>query len=403
MRHVAVALVVALLVWPALADDDKPKDKAKEKAKATQSVPAVPLIQKGGGGPEAAKPGTPAAQYQALVKEFSYAQEAYFKEYQAAKDEDKPKLHPEKFFKLMERFSGKFLELAEQNSKDPVALDALLWVVKSYNGRAAAKDSPRAKAMGILMRDHVMSEKIGSACQALSYQIYDPQTEPLLLAILEKNPSQSVQADACLAMAQGMQQLSQLVRDLVANPANAAAYEQAFGKEYVESNRKRDAAKLEADSCELYQRFADKYVASMKSERLANMFQTLSYSTDKSGEKVLRMLLDKDQRREVKGLATLTLGQMLKRQADAQPAEQGEKTRKESESLFETAIEKYGDVQTQFYGPVSKKAKSELNALRFLSIGKPAPEVEGVDQDGKKFKLSDYKGKVVLLDFWSQH
>jgi cytochrome oxidase Cu insertion factor (SCO1/SenC/PrrC family) len=26
-----------------------------------------------------------------------------------------------------------------------------------------------------------------------------------------------------------------------------------------------------------------------------------------------------------------------------------------------------------------------------------------VDQDGKKFKLSDYKGKVVLLDFWSQH
>jgi len=38
-----------------------------------------------------------------------------------------------------------------------------------------------------------------------------------------------------------------------------------------------------------------------------------------------------------------------------------------------------------------------------LEIGKVAPDVEGQDQDGKKFKLSDYKGKVVLLDFWSQY
>jgi peroxiredoxin len=30
----------------------------------------------------------------------------------------------------------------------------------------------------------------------------------------------------------------------------------------------------------------------------------------------------------------------------------------------------------------------------------PAPEIAGEDIDGKKFKLSDYRGKVVLLDFW---
>lgn len=33
-------------------------------------------------------------------------------------------------------------------------------------------------------------------------------------------------------------------------------------------------------------------------------------------------------------------------------------------------------------------------------VGKVAPDIRGKDLDGKKFKLSDYRGKVVLLDFW---
>ena len=33
-------------------------------------------------------------------------------------------------------------------------------------------------------------------------------------------------------------------------------------------------------------------------------------------------------------------------------------------------------------------------------VGMTAPEIEGEDIDGKTFKLSDYRGKVVLLDFW---
>jgi peroxiredoxin len=38
--------------------------------------------------------------------------------------------------------------------------------------------------------------------------------------------------------------------------------------------------------------------------------------------------------------------------------------------------------------------------LRYLAIGKVAPDIEGEDIDGRRFKLSDYRGKVVLLDFW---
>jgi len=32
--------------------------------------------------------------------------------------------------------------------------------------------------------------------------------------------------------------------------------------------------------------------------------------------------------------------------------------------------------------------------------GALAPEIEGQDLDGVPFKLSDYRGKVVMLDFW---
>ena len=35
-----------------------------------------------------------------------------------------------------------------------------------------------------------------------------------------------------------------------------------------------------------------------------------------------------------------------------------------------------------------------------LKVGRPAPEIEGEDLDGRRFRLSDYRGRVVALDFW---
>jgi thiol-disulfide isomerase/thioredoxin len=46
-------------------------------------------------------------------------------------------------------------------------------------------------------------------------------------------------------------------------------------------------------------------------------------------------------------------------------------------------------------------AKAELYEINHLSVGKAAPEIEGEDIDGNKLKLSDYRGKVVVLSFWA--
>jgi len=44
--------------------------------------------------------------------------------------------------------------------------------------------------------------------------------------------------------------------------------------------------------------------------------------------------------------------------------------------------------------------KREIRVAEKLSIGCTAPDIVGTDHEGKEFKLSDYRGKVVLLDFW---
>ena len=45
-------------------------------------------------------------------------------------------------------------------------------------------------------------------------------------------------------------------------------------------------------------------------------------------------------------------------------------------------------------------AEGNIFEYKFLSEGKTVPEIEGEDMDEAKFKLSDYRGKVVMLDFW---
>jgi peroxiredoxin len=43
--------------------------------------------------------------------------------------------------------------------------------------------------------------------------------------------------------------------------------------------------------------------------------------------------------------------------------------------------------------------EKQAGAVRRLTIGKVAPDIEGPDLDGVDFRLSDYRGKVVLLTF----
>lgn len=69
-------------------------------------------------------------------------------------------------------------------------------------------------------------------------------------------------------------------------------------------------------------------------------------------------------------------------------------------ALLERVAKDYADVKDARGRAIGPRAEGALFELQRLQIGMIAPDIEAEDIDGTTFKLSDYRGKVVVLDFW---
>lgn len=234
--------------------------------------------------------GTPAEQVEDLITQHKKALAAFKKLYDGAKsEEEKEKL--EALFPDPGPFAELLLQIAEKNPNDSAAVDALLWAFR--NGGVA-------KAKTILMRDHLLSPKIGPLCLRLRYED-NPESLNALRKVLAENPSKEAQAHAALALGIRLKSQASLVEKL----------------------QKADSKALATQAEELLERvIKDKKCAAIK----------IPIGDDH-----------------------ITLGTLAGRE------------------LFE---------------------------MRFLQPGKVAPDIVGEDIDGKPMKLSDFRGKVILLDFW---
>lgn len=78
---------------------------------------------------------------------------------------------------------------------------------------------------------------------------------------------------------------------------------------------------------------------------------------------------------------------------------------REAELLYERVLRDYADIphndKSRDPSPLGDLARDHLFERRVLGIGQPAPDFEGTDLDGRPFRLSDHRGKVVVLDFGS--
>ena len=73
----------------------------------------------------------------------------------------------------------------------------------------------------------------------------------------------------------------------------------------------------------------------------------------------------------------------------------------EAVSLFNAIEAEFPSQELQPGLTVAEVAKSSVFQIRNLGVGKIAPDISGEDTDGVDFKLSDYRGKAVVLSFWA--
>jgi RNA polymerase sigma factor (sigma-70 family) len=149
------------------------------------------------------------------------------------------------------------------------------------------------------------------------------------------------------------------------------------------------------------------------------------YTTPGSVYRFLRDVLERNPSREVRGRACYALARLLEVHASgirsiaidpemrkiiedllktpenlsAWRARTPEDLDEEAELVYERAGREFADVKLADGRTLGQVTPGDLTRLRQLIPGEPAPEIEGRDSEGKPFKLSDYRGKVVVLCF----
>ena len=199
-----------------------------------------------------ARPAAPAEQYAALVKEFGEAAHANWK---ATTDEERKQAAAR-----VEPLPLRLLELAEKNPKEPWTLGALTQVITqeywldNYSSHPGwGKDSRQARAIAILLRDHVRSDKLGETCKRVQFG-FRKECETFLRTVLEKTPHRDVQGQACLSLAlflNGRLNRLDLLKD---QPVVSGRYEGLYGQDYLDTLWRQDRAKAVAEVEAVFER-----------------------------------------------------------------------------------------------------------------------------------------------------
>lgn len=128
----------------------------------------------------------------------------------------------------------------------------------------------------------------------------------------------------------------------------------------------------------------------LHSEKLQAIVLKMARSRTPETQNFLTTVSEKSKIKDARGAAILSLMKRIERDKEKED---------EHTALSKKLFAEHADLIINGRN-VTKSIKAKREAEEKLAIGKVAPEIIGKDVDGKEMKLSDYRGKIVVLDFW---
>lgn len=128
----------------------------------------------------------------------------------------------------------------------------------------------------------------------------------------------------------------------------------------------------------------------LDSSKLSAVVLSLYSANSEEAQAFLATVVEKSEVKEARGSALYVQAMQMER--DPAKAEQ-------YKAIVGKLNAEHADLEVRGR-KVAAMMKATVEAKEKLAIGKPAPEIIGKDADGNEMKLSDYKGKIVVLDFW---
>ena len=449
VKLLATAGLALLLITPSLGNGQQRA--AKKKAPAT--APPIPLTLFFGNQPPPPKR-KPANGYEEILFEFLQINHDLLTEMRAAKTP------PERRAILEQRpqpkqFGSRFLKYAQRHPQEETALDALAWIASNVR-----IDKVLDEAVDLLIERHLEDQRLTRAISSGPAVSPSAARQRLLTTMLEKSPHANVRSAACVQLARMHAYTARISPQVVANPDR---FVKIYGKETVELVQQLgDASALlgraeqlfasalnESGDLETLLTVLEQSTGASRDAALSRLIANhasepqfvervrslaLRATHSDSNERLLRTLLDTSLSRQLHGPALLGLAKLRKAQSALShrlrnaPQTQVDRYNRsygaeyvrrvgglnsadlvsEAIGYLERVIADYADVSGEVKlngrvlsrGTLAAQAQPILFEIKQLSIGKPAPEIAAEDLEGIPFKLSDYRGKVVMIDFW---
>lgn len=132
----------------------------------------------------------------------------------------------------------------------------------------------------------------------------------------------------------------------------------------------------------------------INSAQLTPMCFALTAGNDPGTLALLEKISTSNPDKKIQGVASLATAMVLKTSGDA-PELMARRLRAIKKAIIDSAdVEINGTT-------VAKIAEDELYIIRFLTKGRVAPDLQGVDSAGKAVTLAEHKGKIIVLLFWN--